>query len=136
PAMALVLSVRLPRVHSGSALGARQRWLVALLTLLSLAPYLLAWYGLGHVFPTLAQEPMLALGASYVVGWAAGVVVFVTPGGLGVREAVFMLVSPPVAREALALLAIFARVWHLFADSMAWLLGSFVRAFWRKVGTT
>jgi hypothetical protein len=69
-------------------------------------------------------QPLLALAASYVLAWAAGIAAIVTPGGLGVREAVFVLLSPPgVAREAVALLAVFMRAWFLFADVSAWLFG-------------
>jgi hypothetical protein len=135
PTTALILRVRMPRAGDARPLSPRARWTIALLNLLSLVPYLLAWHFLGHVFPALASEPLVALGASYLVAWAAGVIVFVTPGGLGVREAVFLLLSPPAAREALALLALFARVWHLFADLCAWLLGTLVPAVFRpRVG--
>ncbi len=135
PAMAMLLSVHFPRRLVQRPLAARARWTIALLNLVSLVPYLLAWHFLAGVFPALQSQPLLALGASYIVAWAAGVIVFVTPGGLGVREAVFVLLSPPATREALALLALFARVWHLFADLSAWALGALVpAAFSPKVG--
>jgi hypothetical protein len=144
PAMAFVLRWRLPRRLRGwlaargpasyrallkdevSPHAAGARWSIAALNLLSLLPYLLAWHWLDRVFPLLTGQPLIELAASYVVAWAAGVLVFVTPGGLGVREAIFLIVSPPVARDAVAWLAIFARVWHLFADLVAWLLGALV----------
>jgi uncharacterized membrane protein YbhN (UPF0104 family) len=84
----------------------------------------LAWHWLARAFPALDGEPLLDIGASYVVAWAAGVVVFFAPGGIGVRELAFLSLSPGSARASLAWLAVFARVWHLLADLLAWGLGA------------
>ena len=86
------------------------------------APYLLAWHLLGKVFPPLASEGLVMLAASYSVAWAVGILAFVTPGGLGVREAIFLLLgSLGASREPLVFLTVFARLWALAADVLAWL---------------
>jgi hypothetical protein len=144
PAMVLALQVRVPsgllrgleargprslrkflQFPAAGRLNAPALWSVATLTLLGWLPYLLAWHWLARAFPLLEGQPLLALAASYVLAWVAGIVAFVTPGGVGVREAVFVLLSPPgVAREAVALLAVFMRVWFLVADVAACAVGT------------
>jgi glycosyltransferase 2 family protein len=88
-------------------------------------PYLTAWHLLGRVFPPLANQALVMLAASYSLAWAAGFIAFVTPGGLGVREAVFMLLgSLGAPREPLAFLTVFARLWGLGGDVLAWAAAS------------
>jgi hypothetical protein len=141
PAMVLMLNARLPgplrewlrengperlrklAIDEPRIVRLRSFWLAALLNLSSWAPYLLAWHLLSRVFPMLGDQPLALLGASYSIGWAAGTLSLITPSGLGVREAVFLLVSPARATtEALALITIFGRVWQLLGDVVAWLL--------------
>lgn len=103
----------------------------ALVQVAAWVPYLLGWHWLGHVFSPLEREPMVLLAASYSVAWVVGILTFITPGGLGVREAVFLLIAGgQVAREPLAFVTVFARLWSLVADVLAWLLAA---AFTRSV---
>ncbi|MET0411877.1 MAG: hypothetical protein ABW217_11310, partial [Polyangiaceae bacterium] len=93
----------------------------ALVQMAGWAPYLMAWHLLALAFPPLANEALVMLAASYSLAWAAGFIAFVTPGGLGVREAVFLLLgSLGAAREPLAFLTVFARLWGLGGDVLAW----------------
>jgi glycosyltransferase 2 family protein len=140
PAMLLLLTARLPAplrrwaIERGpmrlrtlfSDAPASPPWLDLLLAVLvqmaSWLPYLISWHLLGKVFPALANDSLVLLAASYSVAWAAGFIAFVTPGGLGVREAVFLLLGGLGAtREPLVFLAVFARLWGLVADILAWL---------------
>jgi glycosyltransferase 2 family protein len=59
--------------------------------------------------------PMMA--AAYSLAWVAGFLVFLTPGGLGIREAaIALLLSPFLPLPVATLIALLARVWWLLAE--------------------
>ena len=67
----------------------------------------------------------LAIG-TYVLAWIIGFLAFFTPGGLGVRETVLVLMLNlylPVYISAV--LAILSRVWWIIGE-LVWVLFSFV----------
>ncbi|MDJ0749804.1 MAG: lysylphosphatidylglycerol synthase domain-containing protein [Woeseiaceae bacterium] len=82
----------------------------------SWAIYLLAWESLGRAFPSAAGNDMLLLCATYSIAWAVGFVSFFTPSGLGVREAVFLFLTPAESLATLAFLAVIVRFWLLLND--------------------
>lgn len=128
--------VRLRKVFAEATPTARKLDLLkaVLVQMAGWLPYLTAWHLLGRVFPPLADEALVMLAASYSLAWAAGFIAFVTPGGLGVREAVFLLLgSLGASREPLAFLTVFARLWGLGGDVLAWAAAA---AVWRAPAAT
>jgi hypothetical protein len=66
--------------------------------------------------------PMMA--AAYSLAWVAGFLVFLTPGGLGIREAVIaLLLSPFLPLPVATLIALLARVWWLLAEISCVIIG-------------
>lgn len=97
-------------------------FLVILLVLSHWIFYLLAWQLLPRIMPQLEGATMTLLCVAYSLAWAVGFVSMITPAGLGVREAAFVLFSAVLATPAnLALLAVFVRVWLLFVDMILFL---------------
>ena len=90
--------------------------------LLSWLPYTIAWGLLGESFPTLGWQAGIQLGALYTLAWAVGYLSLITPGGLGVRELVFVLLTTQFPSELIAYIAVIARVALLLSDMI---LGSF-----------
>ena len=75
------------------------------------------WNFFGSTFEALKGLDMMALCAIYSLAWLVGFISMATPGGLGIREATFVALGAPFApAPALALLAIFARLWLLCID--------------------
>jgi glycosyltransferase 2 family protein len=69
---------------------------------------------------------MLKLCAIYLFGWFIGFITLLTPSGLGIREAAFLLMASGNAVASLALLAVIVRGWLLFNDvflSLLFMLG-------------
>jgi uncharacterized membrane protein YbhN (UPF0104 family) len=85
--------------------------------LLSWALYFSGWVLLEHVYPQFSGVDFVALCAFYSLAAIIGVLSAITPAGLGVREAVFLLLTmgsqPP---EIVAFFALFARLWLLIID--------------------
>jgi glycosyltransferase 2 family protein len=63
------------------------------------------------------------LAGSFTLAWNVGVVAFVIPGGLGVREAALLvLLTPAIAEPWPAVLGIVARFWLASAETVAFLV--------------
>lgn len=91
-------------------------WLFAVI-LLGWGLYLLAWLALGRAFQQVVAVNFLVLCAAYTLAWLVGFLSLLTPGGLAVREAVFVMLSTPVADPGLlAVLALFIRFWLMVAE--------------------
>jgi glycosyltransferase 2 family protein len=98
--------------------------------------YLIIWVGYGLTGVTLAytfgfedKVSMLLLFNVYIFSWFIGFISVVTPGGLGVREGVLILmISPYVPMAELIVFALFARVtWtviELFGVIIGLILGN------------
>lgn len=98
--------------------------------------YLLAWQAIGRGFPELAGQDMLLLCATYSLAWVVGFVSMVTPAGLGVREAAFVLLSRPLFPDAdLAFLAAYLRIWLLAIDGLLFAGGLALRHWGGEVVT-
>lgn len=89
--------------------------------------YLLANYGLlvyGFQFPWSDATLFIAF---FSVAWVVGVLAFVMPAGIGVREAVFVFLAAQMGSdyslETLTTIAIIYRFWQLFHEVGAVLLG-------------
>lgn len=79
--------------------------------------YLLAWQALAMAFQGFGAVNFLILGAAYGLAWLVGFLSLLTPSGLAVREAVFVMLTAPLADPGLlAVLALFIRLWLLSAD--------------------
>lgn len=79
--------------------------------------YLWGWSLLGAVYPAHVQVDFVVLAIMYALASLVGIVSAVTPAGLGVREAFFIIFSTGVAPpEVVAFYAVFARVWLLVID--------------------
>lgn len=90
--------------------------------------YLLAWQAIGRSFGGLAGQDMLLLCAAYSLAWVVGFVSMVTPAGLGVREAAFVILASPLFPQAdLAFLAAYLRIWLLAIDGLLFVTGLALR---------
>ena len=88
----------------------------------SWAVYLVAWQSLGRAFPNSAGNDMMLLCATYSIAWVVGFVSVFTPSGMGVREAVFLFLTPADSLASLAFLAVIVRFWLLAIDILLSLL--------------
>jgi hypothetical protein len=105
------------RAVAGSSLSYRAITKFGVCFLLAWLLYLGAWQCLDDVFPLLRGEELIVLCAWYSIAWMLGFVSAITPGGLGVREAGFVVMAGGVASaEVLAFIAIVARVWLMLGD--------------------
>jgi uncharacterized membrane protein YbhN (UPF0104 family) len=96
-----------PRVAAGLAAGYALYWLVAGLAF--------GLFAASVYEPAGAELPLLvaAYGAAYAVGFLS----LLTPGGLGVREGVLVLVLAPVMPAGVAaVVAVLARVWMMLVE--------------------
>jgi glycosyltransferase 2 family protein len=89
--------------------------------------YFWAWQLLATAFPMLVELDLLVLAAWYSLAWLAGFLSAITPGGIGIREGSFFLLSDGLANlNLLVFLAAFMRLWFMLADLFfglfAWLL--------------
>ena len=85
--------------------------------------YLLAWNVFKLIYPSLNDINMYMLCAAYSVAWAVGFLTMITPAGLGVREAVFLFFSIPIASSTdTTFLAVFVRVWLLLIDLILFMI--------------
>ncbi len=94
--------------------------------------YLLGWQLLSVVFPGFSQTDFAALAVYYTLASAIGVLSFVTPAGLGVREATFLLLaSASAGQEAAVFFAIFGRFWLMFGE-LLWFALVYLPSLWRS----
>lgn len=75
--------------------------------------YLAGWKLLGQVFYAFKEVDFISLCAFYTIASILGIVSALTPAGLGVREAAFVMLAAggSTANESVAFFAIFGRVW-------------------------
>lgn len=79
--------------------------LFALYSLTMVIPGLLLTAFLGALGAGLAPVSVLTVVSAYMISWVAGYVVIGSPGGIGVRESVIVLLLGPLCGSDLALLA-------------------------------
>lgn len=107
----------------------------------------LLWIAAGHVLLAMGiaavmrswlpaqAATVLAFASSYLIAGLAGILAILVPAGLGVREAVVVwLMTPELATPAALALALFARVWLIGAELLAWLSWTLVTAWRRRAG--
>jgi hypothetical protein len=79
--------------------------------------YLAGWSMLGHVFHSFARVDFISLCAYYTLASVIGIISVLTPAGLGVREAAFVMMAAGSAdRETVAFFAVFMRVWLMIVE--------------------
>lgn len=84
---------------------------------MSWGAYILGWQLLSKVFPVFSDFNMLIICAAYTLASVLGILSVITPAGLGVREASFIVLAGSVApSSALAFFAVFSRVWLMAID--------------------
>jgi len=104
--------------------------LLCLLFLSSWIFYLLSWLFLQKALEGFEEAKIFLLCASYSIAWIIGFLSIIVPGGLGVREASFVLIAHALASpSALAFLALFLRVWLILIDLILFLLFSTINVF-------
>ncbi len=85
--------------------------------------YLLGWYALARSLPELEHSTIWALCAAYSIAWISGYLSIVTPSGVGVREAVFMMLGSNVMElPSVALLSVFIRLWQIVLELALFLI--------------
>jgi hypothetical protein len=90
---------------------------IAVLFGLSWVGYLAGWSLLGRVFHSFAQIDFVSLCAYYTLASIIGILSALTPAGIGVREAAFvMLTGGSADRETVAFLAAFGRIWFMIIE--------------------
>jgi hypothetical protein len=78
--------------------------------------YLAAWACIGQAHPDLDAYGGLRLAAFYTLAWLLGFIALITPSGLGVREASFLVLAAEFPSTILAMAAILGRLWFLLND--------------------
>ena len=95
-----------------------------------LANYLLLNAGFGFT----TRESTLFI-AFFSIAWVVGVATFIMPAGIGVREAVFVLLATQLGQsyslKTLATIAIMYRFWQIFHE-VGGLIVAFVLKQWRR----
>ena len=126
-----------PGKLSGATQGIRQTRLVAwsvvckimslFITMCML--YFAAWHAIVWSFPRLEHMNVWLLCAAYSVAWISGYLSLVTPGGVGVREVAFIMLSAELAElPSLALLAVVTRLWQVALEVIFFLLFFFTKS--------
>jgi len=81
---------------------------------------LLAYYLMMHAVFSFTLAEVLAIVAYLILAWVVGVFAFVVPGGVGVRELVFIAfgtwMMPGVEVEMLATIALVSRFWQVLQE--------------------
>ena len=72
------------------------------------------WYGIA--WPSLTALDGIRLCGIYTLAWFFGYISFVSPSGLGVREAAFFLLAKDFPPDAIAGMALLGRVTLLLVD--------------------
>jgi hypothetical protein len=104
-----LLSVEQPTISRLAAITA--------IFLASWVAYLAGWSMLGHVFHSFARVDFISLCAYYTLASVIGIMSVLTPAGLGVREAAFVMMAAGSAdRETVAFFAVFGRVWLMIIE--------------------
>ncbi len=79
--------------------------------------YLAGWALLSKVFPVYAHVDFIVLCAYYTLASVLGIISAITPAGLGIREAAFlMMAAGSQGTEAVAFFALFGRVWLIVLE--------------------
>lgn len=120
--------------------GKRMPWnrVSSILFLFSLfsSLYLFVWYAFSKTFPGLEQMNIWLLCAAYSLAWVIGYISIVTPGGLGVREAVFLTLAVDQANpESVAFLAVFVRIWQVSVELLLFIFFFFVKPSFKATTT-
>ncbi|MFH0830925.1 MAG: methyltransferase domain-containing protein [Parcubacteria group bacterium] len=102
--------------------------------------YAIAWLVIGVSFYLLVQSLGLTLAlpaaGCFVLAWAVGFLAVFVPGGLGVREAVLVLLLTPALGEPQAfLVALVSRLWWIAGESLATLVSLALRRVKRALKT-
>ncbi len=103
--------------------------------LLMLLNYLVAWsfYGLSGVVLAIilnidAELPVFYLMSTFVVSWMLGFMSMLTPGGVGVREAIIvLLLSTKITTAEAIALAIIARITWTLVEMSGVLVGLYIK---------
>lgn len=91
------------------------------------AAYLKAWLCLKSAFVMLDGQAVFLLAAAYTLSWFIGFITLITPGGLGVREVSFVLLSSNyLTKQQASFLSLFLRVWLIAVDIILFLLSAAV----------
>lgn len=115
-----------PRI---AGLALRDRLTVIALLGLGTAVGFVAWIPLAAATPwPIESADALQLAAVYGLAWFAGYLAIFTPAGLGVRELVFVWLTPNFPPELIATLAVLGRLNLLFADLLLGAAFAFARA--------
>jgi SAM-dependent methyltransferase len=96
---------------------------ISLLFLSSWFFYFVAWALFKETLYGFEDIAMIFLCATYSIAWAVGFLFAITPAGLGVREAAFVLLSAHFApAPVLASLSVFVRLWLMTIDTILFLI--------------
>lgn len=126
------LPARIKRLADGLARRDKLPWRevlsIAVSFLAAWICYLSIWWALPRTFAVLADASIWLLCASYSLAWVLGYLAMITPGGLGVREAGFVLLASPLADpSSLVFLALFIRLWQVAIEFVLFLVFALVR---------
>lgn len=85
--------------------------------------YVTAWELLPKAYPIFSEVDFVVLCAFYTLASIIGILSAITPAGLGVREATFMILASASADlDVLAFFAVFGRVWLLAVELILMLI--------------
>jgi uncharacterized membrane protein YbhN (UPF0104 family) len=99
------------------------------MTLIGIAFWLLAGSGLYFLTAGVEEIPLkmwVVATAAFSMAWVTGFLAFLTPGGLGVREATLIwLLTPFLPRPTAVLVALLARLWWTLAEALTMAIAAF-----------
>ncbi|MDM7991986.1 MAG: hypothetical protein QUS11_01600 [Candidatus Fermentibacter sp.] len=108
---------------SGRSLPAGKCLLLFIVTVSGWAFYILAWHFLLKSWAHTSGLDALQMCATYTVSWLAGYLALITPGGIGIRELVFLETAGFVSnRNELVLVSVIVRLWLMCVDVLLFLV--------------
>jgi len=78
--------------------------------------YFIGWRFLGLTFEPFSYSNLYLLCAIYSIAWLIGFLSILTPSGIGVREMVFIILTPDLEPTYAAIIAVIVRLWLLVND--------------------
>ncbi len=76
---------------------------------------------------TVSLSKAIVLTGAYLFAWLIGFVTPGAPGGIGVREAVMLLVCSAADEELVIAFVLLMRIGSIVADIIAWIAGEFLK---------
>lgn len=108
---------------SGGKFSVGKCLLLFVVTVSGWAFYVVAWHFMLKAWTHSSGLDTMLTCATYTVSWLAGYLALITPGGVGIRELVFLETAGSFSgRNELILVSVIARLWLMSVDSVLFLI--------------